>query len=276
MKIHSFLIAILLFVCGSAMAQTHKQGDVNLDGSVDISDIVAVINTIAGNTTYKSTADVNGDKTIDISDIVAIINIIANGGVEINDPAVEAGLCPDKDHPHIIDMGTAGKWSCCNVGASAPWEYGGYYAWGETEEKTTYNWGSYIHCDGSSSTCHNLGSDIAGTQYDVAHVKWGGKWRMPSFNQIDLLLYCSNEWTEVNDINGRKFTAPNGGSIFLPAAGDRWGDELYRAGDYGYYWSSTQTPGDSDYAYVLFFTSGGMDWNSNLRNIGQSVRPVTE
>ena len=276
MKIHSFLIAILMFICGSAMAQTHKQGDVNLDGSVDISDIVAVINTIAGNTTYKSTADVNGDKTIDISDIVAIINIIANGGVEINDPAVEAGLCPDKDHPHIIDMGKAGKWACCNVGASAPWEYGGYYAWGETEEKDYYGRDTYIHFDGSSSTCHSLGSDIAGTQYDVAHVKWGGKWRMPSLDQIKLLLNCTSEWTEVNGINGRKFTAPNGGSIFLPAAGGRWNDELYYAGDYGGYWSSTQYPDGSYYAYGLGFTSGYMDWYGNGRGDGQSVRPVTE
>ena len=276
MKIHSFLIAILMFVSGSAMAQSHKQGDVNLDGSVDISDIVAVINTIAGNTTYKSTADVNGDKTIDISDIVAIINIIANGGVEINDPAVEAGLCPDKYHPHIIDMGKAGKWACCNVGASAPWEYGGYYAWGETEEKTTYNWGSYIHCDGSYDTCHYLGSDIAGTQYDVAHVKWGGKWRMPSFNQIDLLLYCSNEWTEVNDINGRKFTAANGGSIFLPAAGERRNDNAGGVGRYGNYWSSTQNPDDSYYEYYLHFHSDDTDWNINSRDYGRSVRPVTQ
>ena len=52
-------------------------GDVNLDGNFDISDIVAIINTIAGDTTYKDTADVNNDKNIDISDIVAVINIIA-------------------------------------------------------------------------------------------------------------------------------------------------------------------------------------------------------
>lgn len=53
------------------------KGDVNRDGNVDISDIVAVINTIAGSTTYKSTADVNSDGNIDISDIVMIINVIA-------------------------------------------------------------------------------------------------------------------------------------------------------------------------------------------------------
>lgn len=54
-----------------------RKGDVNRDGNVDISDIVAVINTIAGIPTYKSTADVNGDTNIDISDIVMVINVIA-------------------------------------------------------------------------------------------------------------------------------------------------------------------------------------------------------
>lgn len=51
-------------------------GDVNEDGGVDISDIVAVINQIAGTATYKN-SDVNNDEKVDISDIVAIINIIA-------------------------------------------------------------------------------------------------------------------------------------------------------------------------------------------------------
>ena len=52
-------------------------GDVNMDGIVDISDIVAVINHIAGTNVYKH-ADVNDDTNVDISDIVAIINIIAS------------------------------------------------------------------------------------------------------------------------------------------------------------------------------------------------------
>ena len=54
----------------------HLKGDVNEDGEVDISDIVAVINQIAGKATYRY-ADVNDDGEVDISDIVAIINIIA-------------------------------------------------------------------------------------------------------------------------------------------------------------------------------------------------------
>lgn len=50
--------------------------DVNRDGNVDISDIVAVINIIAG-TSSNFQGDVNGDNKTDISDIVAIINYIA-------------------------------------------------------------------------------------------------------------------------------------------------------------------------------------------------------
>ena len=54
------------------------KGDVNMDGNVDISDVVAVINTIAGSNTYITTANVNEDSNIDISDVVMIINIIAS------------------------------------------------------------------------------------------------------------------------------------------------------------------------------------------------------
>ena len=189
--------------------------------------------------------------------------------------------CPDDHHPHLIDLGlpSGTKWACCNVGASTPEGYGGYYAWGETEEKTTYHWSTYIHCDGSSSTCYDLGSDIAGTKYDVAHVQWGDSWVMPSREQLDELRNnCTYEWTMVNGVNGEKFTSKaNDGSIFLPAAGIRMNDGLDYAGSGGYYWSSTQNPSRSYGAYCLNFSpsdlypySGGRD-----RSRGQSVRPVS-
>ena len=187
--------------------------------------------------------------------------------------------CPDNHHPHQIDLGlpSGTKWACCDVGANTPEDCGGYgyYAWGETKEKTTYNWNTYIHSNGSKETCHNISGDIAGTKYDVAHVKWGGGWHVPTLTQFkELINNCTYEWTMVNGVKGGKFTGPNGGSIFLPAAGCRWGNDLRNYGSYGYYWSSTRHLSSSNYAYYLYFYSGGANMRNIGRDCGQSVRSV--
>ncbi len=173
--------------------------------------------------------------------------------------------CPDSNHPHAIDLGlpSGTKWACCNIGASCPEEYGGYYAWGETEEKSYYDWNTYKYYNENSGVV-NIGSDIAGTSYDVAHVKWGGSWRMPTTEQQqELLNNCSSEWTSENGIYGRRFTGPNGASVFLPAAG------------YGGCWSSSLYPYyDGCNAYYLAFVSGGASCYNNYRNSGVSVRAV--
>ena len=186
--------------------------------------------------------------------------------------------CPDDNHPHMIDMGlpSGTKWACCNVGANSPEEAGDYYAWGETTTKSEYNWNTYKHCDGTEESCHNLGSSICGTQYDVAHVKWGGSWQMPTLNQIkELLDNCTSEWTTFNGVSGCKFISKsNGGSIFLPAAGGRWVSERIGVGSYGNYWSGAQNAENEGYAYDLYFGSGGTDWHGSNRYYGHSVRPV--
>lgn len=71
---------VVLYRYADSEEVSYKTGDVNRDGLVDISDIVAVINTMAGDTTFEATADVNGDETTDISDVVMIINIMAGSG----------------------------------------------------------------------------------------------------------------------------------------------------------------------------------------------------
>ena len=187
--------------------------------------------------------------------------------------------CPDSHHPHLIDLGlpSGTKWACCNVGANTPEDYGNYYAWGETETKSKFIWSTYIHCDGSESTCHNLGSDIARTDYDVAYVKWGGFWMMPSNTQHrELLDNCISTWTTQNGVDGRLFTGTNGGSIFLPATGLRLDTDLYDAGTYGCYWSSTQYKSDGYGIYYLDFSPGDVFTNSYGIGCswGLSVRPV--
>lgn len=191
-----------------------------------------------------------------------------------------------KQKYEAVDLGLSVKWASCNVGAESPEEYGDYYAWGETEEKSSYTWSNYMYFsnkNGDNSVndgeITDIGSNISGTSYDVAHVKWGGNWRMPTWDEIkELCIKCSWEWTSVDGVNGQKVTGPNGNSIFLPATGLYLdGSEVYNHGSYGYYWSATLFEGTAA-AYILYFGSDGYDWNPNdyyLRQTGKTVRPVT-
>lgn len=57
------------------------KGDVNGDGSVNISDVNAVISVMCGDKTYEATADVNGDGSVNISDVNAVITIMCGGTI---------------------------------------------------------------------------------------------------------------------------------------------------------------------------------------------------
>lgn len=92
--------------------------------------------------------------------------------------------------------------------------------------------------------------------------------------QMELANNCSRQWTQKNSVNGILVTGRNGGQVFLPAAGDRWVDELYLAGSFGDYWSSSLGPGSGNGAYCLDFISGDWDWNNGDRVYGHSVRAV--
>ena len=192
--------------------------------------------------------------------------------------SMNAQSCPDNNHPHMIDLGlpSGTKWACCNVGTSTPEGYGGYYAWGETEEKEVYDWESYIYCDGTEETCHDIGADIAGTDYDVAHVKWGDPWVMPTKDQFwELLTRTTFSWVKQNGVDGAKFTGYNGQSIFMPAAGIKWFGDLDNANVNGEYLASTLAINtEPSNVCGLGFNFGGRFTQEGLRCIGRSVRPV--
>ena len=134
-----------------------------------------------------------------------------------------------------VDLGLSVKWATCNVGASSPEDYGDYYAWGETETQSRY--GTY-NCEAWDREM----PPIEGTSRDVAHVKWGGSWRMPTVYELEELWNpdnCKWVWTIHNGVRGYRVTSrKNGNSIFLPAAGRHYEEELYSIGA-GFYWSST-------------------------------------
>ena len=195
-----------------------------------------------------------------------------SGGSGSSSSGVSGTSGTHQSHEYV-DLGLSVKWATCNVGASKPSDYGDYYAWGETSTKSSYN------SDNCETWNKSIG-DIRGTSRDVAHVKWGGSWRMPTKAEFDELCNsdnCTWTWTTQGGHKGYKVTSKkNGNSIFLPAAGWRLGTSLYYREELGNYWRSTPYESNPQYAYGLYFNSGNhsTDWSS--RSYGRTVRPVAE
>lgn len=131
----------------------------------------------------------------------------------------ENGGTPQKPATgEAIDLGLSVKWASCNVGATEPWEYGGYYSWGETYTKKIYDGSTYKYNKESKYNDKDNKTTLEPID-DVACVKWGDSWRMPTADEAkELINDCTWEFTILNDVRGYNVIGPNGNSIFLPAA----------------------------------------------------------
>ena len=178
-----------------------------------------------------------------------------------------------------VDLGLSVKWATCNLGAEAPYNYGYYYSWGETDLRTYYSYNNYKWYDATNKlftkyTPEADGKTILGLDDDAANKLWGGDWRMPTFEEFsELFKMCSWEWTYIDEVPGYKITSMVEGYtdkyIFLPAAG-------YEGGNIGngYYWTSFN--GESnEYAVCLWLSSQRyMLYDEMCRYQGLSIRPV--
>lgn len=166
-----------------------------------------------------------GEATISLTDEVT--NITEDIQVVIQNE-------PDKIEGKYVDLGlTSGTlWATCNVGAEAPEEYGGYFSWGETWEKSLYTISNYWLFSAGNTTDLN-------DEQDVACVKLGEGWRMPTMEELEELLSCSWSWEKHNGVQGARITGPNGNAIFLPAGTFKENSNSPVEGTYGSYWGRT-------------------------------------
>lgn len=200
-----------------------------------------------------------------------------------------------------VDLGLPSgiKWATENILDS--FGKSGYFAWGETSEKSYYEWGTYKfgsyddfrkYCTDSSNG-HNGDFDnklILDFCDDAAHKKFGDSWRIPTMTDWkELAEYCEWVWTKQDSQNGMKVTGPNGQSIFLPADGQKDYNERFHYGQIGFYWSSNLYQTNPYLAWCLVFDSSGLSYtndfwygwrwdfsNTGRRCLGRSIRPVQD
>jgi len=219
---------------------------------------------------------------------------LSNGEVKVYDKAdvdsVTFGMSGDTDKYNgyeYVDLGLPSglKWATCNIGADAPEKYGDFYEWAETEPRDRYGKGNKHSSDGSSLKYSKYNKDdnktLLDPEDDVAHVVWGGTWRMPTDEEHkELRRNCKWEDTTLNGVNVTKITGPNGNCIYLPYNGRRMYDDFMELDKTGYYWtSSLVTKGNSWMKYFCSFASYfsvPYAFGNMLRDFGAAVRPVTE
>ena len=197
--------------------------------------------------------------------------------------------------PESVDMGLSVKWATFNVGAYSPEMYGDYYAWGEVETKSSYTWTNYkFRLNGDSEDNVTLKKYNTGSLHgqidnittldpedDVAHVEWGGSWRMPTMAELNELQdNCNWVMTAMNGVPGYRITSKKTGytdkSIFLPYAGYYEESSYLSVGECCRYWSSSLDPDKPVRAGRLAFGTPSVNWYSGRRSVGLSVRPVSE
>ncbi len=192
----------------------------------------------------------------------------------------------------FVDLGLASGllWACSNVSAASFSDDGDYFAWGETKSKSRYSLGTYKwnHEPDDSFlwiTKYNAadGKTTLDANDDAATVNWGSPCRMPDVSEFEE-LYNQCVWSWMSNYNGTSgylVTGPNGNTIFFPASGSYWGDDLSSHGSGGYYWSRSLYPNENDSFQSAHYLHCSRDYLDPpryhmFRYVGYSVRPVAE
>ncbi len=179
-------------------------------------------------------------------------------------------------------------WAKTNIGAEAETEYGGLYAWGETQPKSDCSQEAYRYGTDFEKMTKYTASDhkaVLEPADDAATANWGEGCRMPTEKEFKELGDTANcTWTWVKKAVAEKDTIAgyevksvrNGNAIFLPAAGARNGKQTVLQGDNAMYWTSTRDGEVAGNAACLSFYFANYSWYKNARYIGGSIRAVAE
>lgn len=207
----------------------------------------------------------------DLSDLSLLAQI--QNGSALSDVEAEDPLFGTLNGHEWANMGlpSGTKWALCNVGGTSPEHAGGYYAWGETEEKSSYTEENYIY-QGKTAV------DISGSEnLDVATAKWGKGWRLPTHEEFqELYQYCNMYYGQFNGRWGWFFTSrKTNQTIFFPSTGFKeWKEHRLKTYN-GRYMISTPIDNTTEWVYHMFFSNERCELGDNAGFFAYSVRAVT-
>lgn len=195
------------------------------------------------------------------------------------------------DGHECIDLGlpSGTLWATCNLGSDTRYDYGDFYSWGETRDKTFFQWTNYKYCNGKRYTINKYNTDTTfgpvidtltrlSPSDDAVTQNWGKNWCMPSNKQIRELIDCCEIGTTV--INGQhycKIIGPNKQQLLLPYTGWKLKDKHKYADSTLVIWSRDLRIDKSEMAYAFLFTWGEHPgWTRFTRNFGFNIRGVVK
>ena len=193
--------------------------------------------------------------------------------VEIEGKAQYGEACSftmaSQDDVEYVDLGLSVLWAKCNLGAATESASGAFIGYGDLTGTQT-----------STKASDYQSANISGTENDIVLKAFGSTTAENNFiptvtNFKELFAKTVQTHETVDGVEGIRFTAKNGNSIFLPAAGLREGASLVEAG--GQYWTGNIGAVDTKYAQSVAF---GSDKDAALTladtYLGLNIRPVKE
>ena len=193
-----------------------------------------------------------------------------------------------------VDLGlpSGTMWATCNVGADKPEDEGLLFQFGcvdgykygdkndqfRTNDQNKQDTGNKFIPLTASGKAYKTG-DTLDLADDAAHVNMGGKWRMPTYEQLKELYDNTTHRVEtINGVKGMLFTSKiNSNKLFIPFMQGSWWNGNWE--DWGRsnanMWSSQVRHSYVDSAYSLYcFSSGNAGIYSSNRSSAFSVRGV--
>ena len=193
-----------------------------------------------------------------------------------------------------VDLGlpSGTMWATCNVGATEPEDEGLLFQFGRvdgykygdrknqfrTNDQNKQDTGNKFIPLTASGKAYKT-NEILDLSDDAAHVNMGGKWRMPTYEQLKELYDNTTHRVEtINGVKGMLFTSKiNSNKLFIPFMQGSWWNGNWE--DWGRsdasVWSSQVHPSYVNLACTLYCNSSGIAVIDNYsRSSAFSVRGV--